>query len=911
MAGLPTYQTQQVQARALQANNASPDQFGAQTAAAIGNVGQAVAFTGQRMAAIEKDEKAKADSAAVMDAYAKAKDSLRESLFNPDEGLYTRTGANAVGVRDAVDKKSRDIFHTALDTLTDDDQKVAFDQMWQRTHEASMDSSSKYEFDQMQTYREQAKAAALQSVQDDAIANFDNPEVLQANLDAAKAMVRANPEGLPPEAVARAERDAVSKIHLSVIQRMSQEDPGDALDYYERNQDQVNGTDHATAQSIIGGVAEARQAKSAVQEIVGSAQAADIVSTVYAATPDQEVAAPAPIVIKPEEAVQIAKGLGIADFEGMTPAEAQEYLGSQAGQAVVQRVTTASLSRNLSAFKGDLEAALIAVQNGNDAATAFLNAGRDYSVLPDPDAAFKGVSEFVGRYKGAAVGVGGSAGIQAALNGETAGTYQGNAGTFLAARFAPTTGDAKLDLEPKTESRLAAFIDEAPEQVQAGLQIIRGEGQAADLGWMGGSFSEAPPAVAAWVHENAERYGLGFPAGVAPWRIEPVEARGGGEAGDDMVGATFAAIGLPVALKPQIGAAADLYGKPKGPFTLKADAGDLNAQLQAARDRYADNPPLLAEIERQINDEHQSNVAGIKATQDAAMQQAFAGVLQGGKVADMDPLTLQALGTENISKLFTLEKNFGGGEGGGQTDDATYIAIKGMQPEDFANFNLLDVADRLSGADLRSLADQQAAMKRPGEAKDGAIAGQRSRTQIMADTVQMLGLQPNKNADDATKAAGLERQLDVRVKDFVVQTKRGPDAIELQKMVDSLVLEGSVPGGWGKAIGGRTEKRAYELTEDEKALFTVADSYPDIPVETLDVVATGYRQLWGENPTEQGAVEYYNDMSRVALGAQVMPNGAMQNQIAQALTRELQRRPSDDEVAAFYTRMIERSAGLK
>ncbi|MGK9200482.1 PLxRFG domain-containing protein [Sinorhizobium meliloti] len=52
-------------------------------------------------------------------------------------------------------------------------------------------------------------------------------------------------------------------------------------------------------------------------------------------------------------------------------------------------------------------------------------------------------------------------------------------------------------------------------------------GDAADLGWKGGRFADAPKEVREWVHANAERYGLSFPLGHEPWHIETTTARGG------------------------------------------------------------------------------------------------------------------------------------------------------------------------------------------------------------------------------------------------------------------------------------------------------------------------------------------------------------------------------------------------
>lgn len=61
-------------------------------------------------------------------------------------------------------------------------------------------------------------------------------------------------------------------------------------------------------------------------------------------------------------------------------------------------------------------------------------------------------------------------------------------------------------------------------------------GDAADLGWNGGTLKSAPKEVVDWVHQNAGNYGLAFPLSNENWHIETAGARGGhaDDAGDDL-----------------------------------------------------------------------------------------------------------------------------------------------------------------------------------------------------------------------------------------------------------------------------------------------------------------------------------------------------------------------------------------
>lgn len=903
MAGVPTYPAGgTVRAAPRQANTATAANFGGQTAEALAQVGNAAQQLGARMGQIEKEEKAKQDATDVTAAYMKAQERLRGVLYDPEKGLYNAKGSQAVGLRQRIDAESRKVFDDVLSSLADDEQKNAFDGMWARNHQATVQTAEEYEFKEAQQYRLDTKTAALEALQNEAAANYQSPALLLANVDAAKAIVRANADGMPPEAVANLERETVSAMHVAVIKRMAADEPGDALDYYESIRDQVSGADHGVVEQVVGGVAQARRAKSAVAEIVGNAAAVQVVDQVYGM--DDEAAPP--IAIDPGIAQQVARTLGIPELEGLDEKEVASWMASPEGRETSKRVSAAYIGQQLARFDDDLEAALVAATTSPDDATAWLNAGRDYSVLPE--GAFEQVGSIVQRYTGLGIGEN-SAGIQAALSGEAQGRYDGDAGAFLAERFNPMTAGETLDaLPPELESRLAAFISEAPPGVQDYLQVIRGDASGAELGWMGGSFAEAPPEVIGWVYVNAERFGLNFPDGIAPWRIETVEGRGGGEAGDEMVGDTFAALGLPVALQPQTASAADLYGRPTGPFKLKGNQGDVGTWERLAQERYGDNPPLLGEVTRQLNNEWNQRADTAKAEISQAKRDAFQLIMQGVAVNDMDPITLQELGPEAVGQLLTLEGKFAKGSKD-ETDATTYYELTTMSSEEFEAVDLMDYADRLSLSDFKEMANKQAVLQRGGDDKPGVIAGQRTRTQIMSDTEAMLGWEPTKKKDDAEAAALLNRRLDERIAAWSIENDgKSPGSLDIQKMVDDLLIEGKAKlGGDWWAV----EHRAFELMPEELGMFTVADTFDQIPLEAHDVVATGYRALYGDDPNEAGALDFYNDMTAVMLGGAPMPPDGISAEIARGLAQQLKRAPRDNEIAATYRWMIENAAGLK
>lgn len=91
--------------------------------------------------------------------------------------------------------------------------------------------------------------------------------------------------------VASLERSAVSSLHVQVIQRLAQADPGAAADYYKQNKAQVSGNDHAQADKIIGGIMQIRDMKSGAQEIMSGGMAGDIINAVIGAESSGDAAA--------------------------------------------------------------------------------------------------------------------------------------------------------------------------------------------------------------------------------------------------------------------------------------------------------------------------------------------------------------------------------------------------------------------------------------------------------------------------------------------------------------------------------------------------------------------------------------------------------------------------------------------
>jgi hypothetical protein len=448
MADLPLYDPSGTRrTEATRPNAVSADSFGAPQARAAGiraqaqegigramvGLGGQIAQAGEGIAAALQKRQDLEDATSVIDANTEATSRMRHALYGKD-GIYTRTGKNATGMTDLVASTSETIRADIEKRLSTDAQRKAFSQMWGRYTESALNSAAGREFNQMVETSAATKTAALANISADVVANYNDTEMLTTNFDAAKRIIRANPEGLPQELVTQIERETMSSLHLQVIGRLAQDNPGKALEYYTKNKAGVSGADHAKADGIISGVAQAQAARLAADEIANTGPAGDIMRFVVGAESGGDPAAVSPAgaaglaQLMPDTARAEAAALGMSAIAGMNDEELKAHWSTPQGQRDNVRIGSTYLNKQLTSFGGDLEAALIAYNAGPANARKWLDAGRDYAALPKPEETLPYVRKILSAYSGKEISGEGSADFQETLRGGQT-YYRGEAAT--------------------------------------------------------------------------------------------------------------------------------------------------------------------------------------------------------------------------------------------------------------------------------------------------------------------------------------------------------------------------------------------------------------------------------------------------------------------------------------------------
>lgn len=988
MANLPIYDPAgTVRSRPQGAVQVDADMFGGAQGRALAGVGQQVQGLAANMYRIEEEERKKQEASNVTDASTRASTAWREAAYG-EGGIYEQKGANAVGSTDRAKAAAEKIRGEIEGSLSTPEEKEAFSKVWNNYTDANLNGVAKYEFDQRAATRTTAKASALQNATDDVIANYDKPDVLKTNFDLARGIIRSNADGLPPEALTALERSTVSNMHVSVIQRLAADSPGKALDYYNSHKGEVNGVDHAKAETMIKTIGRIRDAKAFTDEAVNAGPANDIVQAVMGTessgdpTALSHAGAAGLMQLMPNTAREVAVGLGVTHVAQMTDEQLQAYWATEEGQRVNVRLGRNYLGQMMKRFStdgnADVEAALVAYNAGPANAEKWLNAGRNYDVLPKKGETLPYVQKVMTAWRGTDFSQAGtSADIQRSLNGSAKAYFNGDAKGFLKTRLQAQHGAEAVDgLSTDMSDRLAAMMSAAPGFVKDGLDILSGyrspekqasiisknagsygldraawdadvssmgpeaagakwagkfkasgmsewygkpggsrhqHGDATDLGWNGGKFSSAPKEVRDWVKANAANYGLNFPMDYEPWHIETAEARKGNAAAIQRNANFDEAAGIPpsgdgrdagfieVAQGP--GNAASIYMNATAPFSVPTAGGSLEAALSSARERFADDPDMLAEVERQITNTKKESDAATKEQVEGIKRGLLQGLLVNGQSPrDAEPSKLAAIGAEGVKQLFSLEDDMKQG-GARITDDATYIELVNMTPEQLKNADIMTYAPNLSRPDLQKFANMQAEYRRGNSA--ALRSATQTRQQIVSNAAAMTGLDA-KGAENAMKLSALNRQVDLEIAAYVERKGEQPDGIEIQKIVDGLIMRGKKTGGVFGIGSSGTTKRIFELAPEEVNNFYAASGIDDIPQEARPKVSAVFKTVYQmtENPDETTAVNMFNDMVRVERGGSPMPPSALATQFRQAFTRKANSVATDEDLMKMYRMAI-------
>lgn len=233
-AGLPAPRVQVADAGNLLADIARP-------------VGQLAMQTWQQ-------EQERADTAALMDADAQMSNWQTTSLFDPETGVYSRKGKNALDVTNQTlplfDQKAAELGNA----LTNDRQRQRWTQMVAAKRARFDAELNRYEFGERNVYYDQAAGANLEAAQRDALAYSSDPQQIAFYQNKGTRIIAdmGARKGWAPEEIANQTMKFNSTMALGVINKMAVSDPMRAQQYYAASYNFMTPEDQMTVSKMLG-----------------------------------------------------------------------------------------------------------------------------------------------------------------------------------------------------------------------------------------------------------------------------------------------------------------------------------------------------------------------------------------------------------------------------------------------------------------------------------------------------------------------------------------------------------------------------------------------------------------------------------------------------------------------------------
>lgn len=262
---IPTFNQPQVGSRALSAPQVR-EQPADTSGLAIGEA--ALGLAGKVYQKSQED----ADQAALIKAESELSNWKLSTMFNPETGVYSRKGANALDITNQTLPEFDKQAEALGSSLTNSRQKARWQQIIASQRNSLNSELNRYEFGERQTYYDEADKASINSAAAGAASYYQDPGQVAYYQNKGARVIVANGQrkGLPPEAIEQNVQAFNSNLSLGVIDRMVAEDPMKAQQYYASAAGSMLPDDRIKVEKVLG---------VAIRKQVGSQMARSLYST--------------------------------------------------------------------------------------------------------------------------------------------------------------------------------------------------------------------------------------------------------------------------------------------------------------------------------------------------------------------------------------------------------------------------------------------------------------------------------------------------------------------------------------------------------------------------------------------------------------------------------------------------------
>lgn len=231
MARVPTLDSPQVQqqpTRPIQLQGVAPD------STSIANGLQSFQRGAEILANKSREH---ADTASVMDADRKLTEWQQGTMFNPEDGVYTRKGASALNITNQTLSQFEEAQAKIGETLTSEQQKARYAQIVASRRSSLSGELNKYEFTQREQHYDDTAEGQRKSAIQGAALYANDPQQLayyQTKLNIVEGS-EAQRKGMPAELAEQKRLESNTRLNAAVIEQLAARDPMKAREYFTSN----------------------------------------------------------------------------------------------------------------------------------------------------------------------------------------------------------------------------------------------------------------------------------------------------------------------------------------------------------------------------------------------------------------------------------------------------------------------------------------------------------------------------------------------------------------------------------------------------------------------------------------------------------------------------------------------------
>ena len=231
MARVPTLDSPQVQQQAtrpIQLQGVAPD------TTSIANGLQSFQRGAEILANKSREQ---ADTASIMDADRKLTEWQQGTMFNPENGVYTRKGASALNITNQTLSQFEEAQAKIGETLTSEQQKARYAQIVASRRSSLSGELNKYEFTQREQHYDDTAEGQRKSAIQGAALYANDPQQLayyQSKLNIVEGS-EAQRKGMPAELAEQKRLESNTRLNAAVIEQLAARDPMKAREYFTSN----------------------------------------------------------------------------------------------------------------------------------------------------------------------------------------------------------------------------------------------------------------------------------------------------------------------------------------------------------------------------------------------------------------------------------------------------------------------------------------------------------------------------------------------------------------------------------------------------------------------------------------------------------------------------------------------------